>query len=452
MIKNNDEEFKVEALFFPNNVYKECFELIDSFTNFLQKQKSIKSNSFIEIIKEMEKNLHEEKIVLLPMGGVSSGKTTFINSILAWDDEKQHFNDGFFNFLPAERNENTFFIWIIERGVDKNIHISFNKDEWIYETVKEAKERTKVLNIEQKKLINSSKEGHIKSLQIVLIKIPHLNKNIKIIDFPGISSQIIKEEFLKLVNMNFCYFIFLKDLTNSEQLNDKILSVIEEIQNFQSEIPDQESDEINIRANYYENVRILSIFFTKKDKSFEPTEEDLNNCDDDDEQGKGKLKQQVFEQVCNDIATNSLLFQQKKFQIQSIYFTNLALLINKKQEKENERQKEFKIFQRFLKEINKFYSIYNKSLIPLGIIHKMNYFLYEIMKDFAKTQIENVDLKVETMIKYAGELMNEFYKETNNLMNEILKKNDFEKKEIYKRLKKFIEEKIKEESNKEFKF
>ena len=60
-------------------------------------------------------------------------------------------------------------------------------------------------------------------------------------------------------------------------------------------------------------------------------------------------------------------------------------------------------------------------------------------------------MKVEAIIKYAEELMNKFYQETNNLINEILEKNTFEKKEIFKTMQEFVQEQIEEEGKKEFK-
>ena len=107
------------------------------------------------------------------------------------------FQKNFMRILPIYEKENTCFFWIIESSEDNNFHLEEN-DKLMIKTDK-IEEITKIISeLEKEQLrmidniknkLDSTKADLSQYKKEIKLKIPGMLKFLRIIDFPGVSTE-----------------------------------------------------------------------------------------------------------------------------------------------------------------------------------------------------------------------------------------------------------------------
>ena len=186
----------------------------------------------LKAISDVENKLNSDFINLVFLGNFNEGKTTMINSIIACLTKNYDNNVR----LIATKSENTYFPTVIEGSPDNYYHLIIIKSNNIQEELKfsDPNEINKKLDEFDKDSIKYLKDlqdyeretdeekrkelkDRIKEI-IIKIKIPNFASDLRLIDCPGLTINLISERVLKLINENYILsvFIYLRSFTQEK--------------------------------------------------------------------------------------------------------------------------------------------------------------------------------------------------------------------------------------------
>ena len=172
------------------------------------------------------------------LGDLNSGKISIINSFIACVTNK---NDNV--KLPTNKKENTYYPTIVERSKDKFYYMM--KIE--YDKQNEPEKFSKADDINLKLMeIDKNSGNYLNELQKsrreendsttifhYIIQIPDFPSDLRLIDCPGMTNQIIVERIFKLINEKYIlyFFIYLRSFTQSNVTeNDGIFEFFNKIE------------------------------------------------------------------------------------------------------------------------------------------------------------------------------------------------------------------------------
>ena len=375
------------------------------------------------------------------IGETSSGKTTLINRILSYDISRDSFNENFYNLLPSKAEENTAFLWIIEVSNDEFI--------WVETSLKEnLKEKTckkfrvsesnslkdYLINIDsqQTQLIelmkSANKENFLKKRLSLTIRLPWLNPKLKIIDFPGLSSDTVLTELEQLIQNSIAYFVYVKDLCTAQTLIENFIKLLE---NFSKKNNDNQ-----LEPKYF------SLVFTKKDQFFVQTNADRVTFNNSAEVYQFKIRRLI-----NILNKTESFLKDGNIKIQRVDFLNL-LFINK----DYEERQFFKQFILHLRSMEKNILYSKRPLFFLSsLIEMVDAHFQERLKNKRALIDNSTALKIESLMKKQLEefetKLKKFFLHIQNLENWKEKEND-----VYEEIITLIKDRIKVEEKKEMKW
>ena len=279
----------------------------------------------------LKKRLKDDICTLMFLGGVSAGKTTLINKILSFFLNLEHAEE----ILKTNENENTRFLWVLKHGEYVSITFDGNPEEK-FDSIKDKlfKERIKELNKKQKEeIFNKLVEVHL--------KFPFLPEKLKLIDFPGYSSNEIYERIKDFVRMSeFSHFFILNECKNP-------LKVMEYEDKFFNNFPSL------IENNKRKKGIDFFLIYTKKDEYF-----------------LGQKKEKIIERQ-KYLIKKVLNMEKRNMSVKNVFVIDLTETMK------------CKTFLRIMKQIEK--------MIKATPLYKFKYFLNELHSLFEKEKEDTLE-------------------------------------------------------------
>ena len=403
------------------------------------------------IIEDALKKYEDSDLTLVLMGETSSGKTTSVNSLISYDRSKKDFNQNN-ALLPTDKFENTFFMWTVRRSQDDKIRIKYKGDEIEYSSSKDARTKIKELNEIQKEKITKAKDAKIETeLEEVEIQIPGMMPKIQVIDFPGLSCENASKNLeKKLKNMMVC-FLYVKDLTAPEKVNEKILNLIRDYAKTQNQ---RDPNHIEGFEEMKNNNRHFFVIYSKKDKTIEVTASDeMDNPDCDKNQieqeflnrGMELLKENLDMLESND-NSNGIL-------VRDIFLFDFLSLNSKKPENKEKHEKEMKIFERLINGLLSFQKVFNEDIQTINTIVVIERQLL-IFSEKHKTRNNEFDDLYQDLNKEKKNFQDQIQVKIKETINNLSSFEKFQKKEkdLYEKIKKIIENANKQQAEKQKKW
>lgn len=399
---------------------------------------------YLSVLHQAQKNIKSKDLTMIFLGEVSAGKTTAINHFLSFDEKQNKFVKENFGILPANRNENTGFIWIIQKSPDEKFRIFYEgKEEEFGQIIK----RMKALDDEQREYILSIKIAQkISDLKEVRIEIPFMMENIKIIDFPGISSEIISNKLMEMVKSEFAFFIYVKNVISKEAISSDILTFFQKlIQDLKSSVA---ADSI-LDERFNRNLKVFSILFTHKDKILDIDEEIKEEYENMDEMKKGR-----YEIALRRI--NGNLSEMSFLNVRDMFVFDFVAMGNKKPKATQEiiffqqQEKEQGIYRRFIHSIVHFKNLYNEIFMSCKFAHTMEIIFETFIKD-EQEKSSKMDKSSKIAIEKLGDAGKLFETKIREFYDSILSIDTFVQSQriLYDNILKIIEEELKKHSYKE---
>jgi len=399
----------------------------------IQNNKHITSPQLETEIKSICQSFKEHKLLLILIGETSAGKTTLINRILSYDSKANSFDKPFYNLLPSRAEENTTFLWIIESSEDKFIWVQTSLEEkkkFQVSEVDSLKNYLKEIDVKQMELLqqmkSQSKEGEfLKNRKSLTIKLPWLDPKLKILDFPGLSSEITLNELQKMITNNIAYFIYMKDLYAPETLKESVIKLVEKNKN-----------------NVLEP-KFFSLIFTKKDKFFKLEEADI----------AGTLKPENLiyaektKRLINVLDKTEEFLQDKEVLIKRVDFFNLLFM--------DTDGKECHFFQKFIQHLNSIRNVILYHTRPFIFLSSLVEIADKHFQQKSKEAKAMVTPQVAMRISHLKEKLNEKYdKKLKKFFNNMENPKICEQKEseFYEKIKTLIQETIEVEGKKDMKW
>jgi len=320
--------------------------LIENIIIYYQNLKYFKDQTLIkEIISNallIKENLTCKPLSLIFLGGVSSGKTSFINKIISFDPANNSLKNEYLQILPTNDQENTAYIWTIAKSLNDTSEVFDGKQTFTFPDAKSLKQKTQELNNLQIEELQNIKTQKISEPKEIKIKIPVMIENFVILDFPGITCDVFKENLLQRSKHEQFAFVFMKSYDDKEKVNESILETIKTLAK-----PGKENGKTHSFSERF------FIVFTKKDKVFQISNEekyDAENDDDEDDENKKikKLKEKKLNDALSKSNENIESFRKNGIPIKNVYAFNLMDLTRKTSEKS---LKEMEILKRFFKNL-----------------------------------------------------------------------------------------------------
>ena len=318
-------------------------------------------------LRIFKKNLDTRTISLVFLGEVSAGKTTAVNSLIAWDSKENCIMQERLGILPSSQEENTTFIWIIKKSQDNKIRLTMineGKPE-TFEKLESLKNRTKELNILQKDSIlaikNPNFNAEIKSIEIEL---PFFIPYIEIIDFPGISSKNVSNQLINHIETKASCLIYVKDLNSEQAISSNILQFFQDLKKRDS----FRSDTNN--SSDFENFKLFNMIFTHKDKVFKMENNDVQ----DNHETNGEIIEREFRESQVKHVLDQLYYnfrQLANLKLQNVFLALRTKDTNPESEIFKRKTKENRLFGKFMQDIENMYREINECVLGFQFLELM---------------------------------------------------------------------------------
>ena len=194
-----------------------------------------------KLVEKIEKLSKENKSNIISIGASNCGKTTLFNSlmdvILADSHNNKNIHNNYKELLPADSNENTYFITVIEsspnelfylehKAINEDgrenmilFHISYKIDS-VKKYLEDLDEKLgdKLRKLQEKLILNKNEKKPFIPIEKVTIMIPNFPSMIRLIDIPGISNVYFSCGFLDFLKNKCLLNIFLitKSITETK--------------------------------------------------------------------------------------------------------------------------------------------------------------------------------------------------------------------------------------------
>ena len=424
---DDNNEFKPDLF-----LDEKCLEQAKEIRNY----KDIKSIQLQKDVNELCQSFKENKLLLILIGETSAGKTTLINRILSYSLKNNSFKKDFYNLLPSKAEENTAYLWVIEKSKDTNIWVEITgkpKTKYLVSEAEKLKKDLKELDVQQLELIKQMKskdsDEFLKQRVTVTIQLPWLDPKLKIVDFPGLSSQTVLNELQRLITHSIAYFLYVKDLCAPEILKENFIELVERFS--------------KNNKNHELEPKIFSLVFTKKDQFFS-----VSNSEVAEYNGiENMIYDQKLERFMNILDQTERFLADKGLKIKRVDFFNLLFL--------NKDEKELNFFRNFIIQLHA-----TKNMI---LYQKRPFIFLSSLVEIADSHFQKKlhDSKalfdVETSRKIEGlrkKLLEEYKIKLEKFFKHIRNPTLCQKKEkeFYEKIKCLLENTIAKESKREFKW
>ena len=172
-----------------------------------------------ERLENLKQSLLNEKITILLFGETSAGKTSFANLLCAYRESfpDYPFDEQFFNALPEDEDENTYYTWIIESSKDQQFRIEKIEDGTVRETFKTSVfedycKKIHEYNKEQMKFVTTSVGEENEKKTIIKIFLPGMLNFIRIIDLPGTTADWALQRLQEMVSSEMTFLFYFKNM------------------------------------------------------------------------------------------------------------------------------------------------------------------------------------------------------------------------------------------------
>lgn len=208
------------------------------------------------VIKEFSERTEKKPTVMI-MGDTSSGKSSFLNLLLASDPQAHVFDHDLTDFLNTSKNfearQQIIWHFTFSKEHGNGATITFHKEKFVLQDMQEVKAKIREI---QKTCSN-------KWVKISLSS-PFL-RAFDIIEYPNNLDAKSKSEIQSFYENEIPYLVYIKDLNALENMTEDFLDILKSNKCFD------------------ERKRPISIIFVKEDELFKLTKEDRLNLKEEDD-------------------------------------------------------------------------------------------------------------------------------------------------------------------------